>query len=197
MSDFPHESDNTGSPLPRWQEGEIMRFVTFRLEDAVLPSRIRQMQEDLAIWNSRHPKPWMPLVETEYHRRFTWKLEAWLDEGVGSCLMSIPARRAILEELLMCFQGDLVEHHAWVIMPNHVHLIFTPIIATETLVKTWKNLSAHRIGRGNIWQEKHRDMPIRGAGHFADAVRYIRRNPFELRDGTYTFWQGTSALAVE
>ena len=26
----------------------------------------------------------------------------------------------------MRFQGERVVHHAWVIMPNHVHLLFTP-----------------------------------------------------------------------
>jgi len=196
MTDFPHESTEAGSPQPERQK-EVMRFVTFRLDDAVLPSRIRRMQEDLADWHSRHPKPWTPELETEYHRRFAWTLEAWLDEGVGTCLMSVPARRAIMEDVLMCFQGDLVEHHAWVIMPNHVHLIATPVISMETLVKTWKNISAHRIGRGNIWHEKHRDVPIRDAKHFADSVRYIRRNPVQLRDGTFSIWQNPKALAVE
>jgi hypothetical protein len=23
----------------------------------------------------------------EYHRRFTWKIESWLDQGCGSCLL--------------------------------------------------------------------------------------------------------------
>ena len=27
------------------------------------------------------------------------------------------------------------EHHAWVIMPNHLHLIFTPMNPLETLLK--------------------------------------------------------------
>lgn len=189
-------SDSGGIP-PHRQEEEAIRFVTFRLEDAIPANQLRQRKEEVAIWRTHHPKPWTAEQENEYHRRFTWKLESWLDEGAGSCLMSIPARRKIMEDLLMDFQGDLIEHHAWIIMPNHVHLICTPFIAMENLIKIWKDTSAHRIGRGNIWQENFRNTPIPDATHFANAVHYLRRNPTKLREGTFTLWQGPRALAVE
>ena len=194
VADFLNES---GGIPPHWQQGEVMRFVTFRLDDAVPANKLHRWKEELAVWRTGHPQPWTPEQEKEYHRRFTRRLEGWLDEGTGLCLLSVPARRKIMEDVLMDFQGDLVEHHAWVIMPNHVHLIFTPIIAMETLMKVWKDLSALRIGRGNIWQENHRDTLIRDAGHFANAVRYIRRNPEKLREGTFTLWEDPRALAVK
>ena len=97
----------------------------------------------------------------------------------------------------MFYQGVKVEHHAWVIMPNHLHLLFTPKVPLETLMKAWKGTSAHRIGKGSIWQKNYRDTLIRDAGHFANAVRYIRRNPSKLRPGTFTLWQGDRALAIK
>ena len=97
----------------------------------------------------------------------------------------------------MFAQGVRVEHHAWVIMPNHLHLVFTPRIPLETLMKAWKGTSARRIGQGSIWQKNYRDTLIRDGGHFANAVRYIRRNPAKLPEGTFTLWQGPKALAVE
>jgi REP element-mobilizing transposase RayT len=93
-------------------------------------------------------------------------------------------------------QGRHVEHHAWVIMPNHLHLLFTPRLPIETLMKVWKGTSARRLGRGSIWRKNYRDTLIRDAGHFANAVRYIRRNPERLRPDTFTLWQGPRALEV-
>jgi len=173
-----------------------MQFVTFRLGDSMPQEKLRQWGEEREIWFGVHPQPWSTEEEKEYHRRFTWRMEAWLDEGEGSCLLRDPAHRHILAEVLMKFQGERVEHHAWVIMPNHVHLIFTPMISIDTLIKAWKGTSARRIGRGSIWQKNYRDTLIRDAGHFANAVRYLRRNPVGLRKGTYTLWEGDRALSV-
>jgi REP element-mobilizing transposase RayT len=198
--DFLNESEEIlkhGSVLPHWQQGEVMQFVTFRLGDAMPATKIRQWKEEHAAWILQHPKPWTPDQESEYHRRFTWKLEHWLDEGAGSCLLKDPACRGTVEEVLMHGQGKQVEHHAWVMMPNHLHLLFTPGLPIQTLMKVWKGTSAQRLGRGTIWQKNYRDTLIRDAGHFANAVRYIRRNPAKLRQDTFTLWQGPRALAVK
>ncbi|MCF7731703.1 MAG: transposase [Akkermansiaceae bacterium] len=199
MGDFLNQSDEIlkhGQILPHWQQGEVMQFVTFRLGDAMPATKLRQWREELAVWNAHHPQPWAPEDEQEYHRRFTWRLEGWLDDGTGSCLLRDPGNRRIVEDVLMRFQGERVEHHAWVIMPNHVHLLFAPLIPIETLLKAWKGTSAHRIGKGSIWQQNYRDTLIRDGGHFANAVRYIRRNPARLRPDTFSLWQGPRALAV-
>ncbi len=173
-----------------------MQFVTFRLRDAMPKTKLRQWQEEHAIWLSHYPQPWSEEHEREYHRRFTWKLEHWLDEGSGSCLLSDPQARLILEETLMHDHVTRAVHHAWVIMPNHVHLIFTAQARIEILMKSWKGVSARRIGKGSIWQKGYRDTMIRDAGHFANAVRYIRRNPAKLRPDTFTLWQSERALKM-
>ena len=121
----------------------------------------------------------------------------WLDEGAGACLLNDPAYRKIVEDVLMFSHGERVEHHAWVIMPNHLHLIFKPLIPLEKLMKAWKGTIARRIGQGSIWQKNYRDTLIRDAEHFANAVRYIRRNPAKLREGTFTLWEGPRAAAVK
>lgn len=63
-------------------------------------------------------------------------------------------------------------------------------------MKSWKGVSARRIGKGSIWQKGYRDTMIRDAGHFANAVRYIRRNPAKLRPDTFTLWQSERALKM-
>lgn len=137
-------------------------------------------------------------MEKEYHQRFTAKLERWLDEGAGCCLFRDFEQRKILEEVMMRFQGERVEHHAWVIMPNHVHLLFKPMDSLGKLIQAWKSVSAKRIGQRSIWQRNYRDTLIRDYDHFANALRYIRRNPVKagLREGGFTLWQSERALRV-
>ena len=190
--------DKHGHKLPHWQQGEVMQFVTFRLGDALPIEMVRQWNAASHAWKNANPPPWTADEEAEYHRRFTVKLEKWLDQGSGSCLLKDAGNRRMLEEALMQFRGDRVHHQAWVIMPNHVHLIFKPEGPLEKLLQAWKSVSAKRIAKGSIWQPNYRDTQIRDGGHFANAVRYVRRNPIQanLYGNQYTLWQSERALAV-
>ena len=199
MPEFYNPSAETlkhGEKLPHWQQGEAIQFVTFRLADSMPHSKLRQWKEKLAAWKIQYPAPWTPDIEREYHQRFTWKLEMWLDEGFGSCLLKNNESRQILEQTLMHDEGAKATHHTWVIMPNHVHLLFTPKAPLEKLMQSWKGISSRRIGAGTIWQKNYRDTLIRDATHFANAVRYIRRNPAKLSEGTFTLWESERALAI-
>ncbi|MEO7100396.1 MAG: transposase [Luteolibacter sp.] len=200
MSEYLDRSEEIhkhGKKLPHWQQSEAMQFVTFRLGDAMPASAVRIWNQEHAIWKQRHPKPWTPELEREYHRRFTKKLEYLLDEGIGACLLKDPGSRRILEETLMRDQDIRAIHHAWVIMPNHVHLLFTAHTRLELLMKSWKGVSARRIGQDSIWQKGYRDTMVRDGGHFANAVRYIRRNPVKLPAENFTLWQSERALAIQ
>ena len=199
MSEYLDPSDEVlkhGVKLPHWQQADSMEFVTFRLGDAMPVHKLRIWKEEYAVWLSFNPKPWSPEQVNEYRRRFAAQLERWLDEGSGSCLLGDPVLRSFLETTLMKDQDTRAVHHAWVIMPNHVHLLFTAHARLEILMKTWKGVSARRMGKGSVWQKGYRDTMIRDAGHFANAVRYIRRNPVKLREGTFTLWEGERARGV-
>lgn len=129
----------------------------------------------------------------EYELRFTVKIEDWLDEGMGSCLWRDEGKRRILEETFLRFHGERVQHHAWVIMPNHVHLLFTPTKGWPVpgLIQAWKSHSARLLGQGGIWQRNYRDTLIRDLGHFENVLRYIRNNPVwaRLEVGEYSLWE--------
>jgi REP element-mobilizing transposase RayT len=185
-----------GQKLPHWQQGEVIQFVTFRLSDSMPKAKLSLWKDELSIWQQHYPKPWSPEIEREYHQRFTWKLEHWLDEGHGSCRLKETTTRRILEQTLMHDHGTKANHLAWIIMPNHVHLLFTPLAALDKLMQTWKGVSARRIGAGSIWQKNYRDTLIRDGSHLANAVRYIRRNPAKLQAETFTLWQSDRAHAI-
>jgi type I restriction enzyme R subunit len=198
--DFLHpdkDIEKHGSQLPHWKQGEVMQFVTFRLGDALPKERVAAWKTDSELWRSTWPPPWTPEQQREYDQKFTVKLERWLDQGMGSCLLRSSHNREILEDVLMRFEGERVQHHSWVIMPNHIHLLFKPLVPIEELIQAWKSVSARRIGQGSIWQANYRDTLIRDGDHFANAVRYIRKNPRSLREGSYTLWESERALAIE
>lgn len=187
--DFLHPDDSIekhGSQLPHWKQGEVIQFVTFRLGDALPNETVVAWKKASDLWRTTWPPPWTADQQAEYHQKFTVKLERWLDQGMGSCLLRLAENREILEDVLMHFEGERVQHHSWVIMPNHVHLLFKPLVAIEELIQAWKSVSARRIGQGSIWQANYRDTLIRDGDHFANAVRYIRRNPRRLSEGIYT-----------
>lgn len=194
--DSEEEVQKHGEKLPHWQQGEVMQFVTFRLKDAMPKSKLSEWKEERETWLSRHPKPWDDVTEGKFHERFTRQLERWLDQGHGSCLLRDEHCRLVLSECLMRFQGERVVHESWVIMPNHVHLLFVPKSPLEDLLKAWKGVSSRSIGRGQIWQKGYRDTLIRDSDHYVNAVRYIRRNPEGLRNGEYLLWEGERALGV-
>jgi len=185
-----------GRDLPHWQQGEVMQFVTFRLGDSLPQAQLAIWHSERSAWIDHHPEPWSDADRAEYQSRFTWRMESWLDAGTGSCLLQEPTNRTILKEAMMRYEGIRVAHVAWVIMPNHVHALFVPRSPVEKLVAAWKGVSARGIGRGSIWQSNFRDTLIRDASHFANAVRYIRRNPRALRPGTFTLWESPRAKAV-
>lgn len=191
------EIQTHGHKLPHRQQGEVMQFVTFRLGDAMPGGKLSIWKQERDIWLAHHPKPWDETTTKKYHRRFTDQLEHWLDQGSGSCLFKATAYRDLLQEVLMHDHELRVNHHAWVIMPNHVHLLFTPMTPLPQLMKSWKGVSARKFGQGSIWQRNYRDTLIRDASHFANAVRYIRRNPRNLPKGTFTLWESARAKAVQ
>ncbi len=200
MSDFMDRNakiSKHGGKLPHWQQVGKMQFVTIRLADAMPMAKLRLWKEERDNWLHHHPKPWDAKVEKEYHRRFSAKLEDWLDAGSGSCIFREKPNREILESVMMKFQGKRVIHEARVIMPNHAHLLFTPLVPLEQLMQSWKGVSARLIGLGSVWQENFRDTMIRDQKHFRSAVKYIRRNPAKLMQGTFSLWESERAKEVE
>ncbi|MBP7866931.1 MAG: transposase [Acidobacteria bacterium] len=86
------------------------------------------------------------------------------------------------------------EMHAWVLMPNHAHLLFTPTPACigacpgdrgtlEWLMSTFKRVTARRVNRSRgtrgmrFWQREWFDHWVRCPAEFERIVAYIRLNP--------------------
>ena len=198
---------HTENRLPHWQQPGAAYFVTFHLGDAVPKPLIDRWQEERAAWLRHHPpEPWTPEVEREYHERFSGQVEQWLDAGHGSCALRDPQSARIAGEALAFFEGARCTQLAWVVMPNHVHVLFTlhEPWTLESIVHSWKRHSAREINRlsgrtGALWQRDYFDRLIRDPQHLANCVRYVRRNPEKagLNSGDSLLWESELAKSVE
>ena len=196
----------TANRLPHWQQEGAVYFVTFRLADAVPHNLRTQWESERDAWLRVHPQPWSTDVEREYHERFSGSIERWLDAGYGSCVLRRPDCATVVAEALRHFDGQRVVQIAWVVMPNHVHTLFVQNTAwpLEKIILSWKGFTARRInallGRsGNFWQRDYFDRLIRDEKHFANCVRYIRRNPVKanLRDGEFILFESELSRSIE
>ena len=200
---MPHEFLNPGcevemhgTDLPHWQQGEALQFVTFRLKDSLPQAKLREWKNQRNTWLLKHPKPWDDATLASYHREFTSQFEHWLDQGYGKCLLKGGVQRQILEAVLHHDHGTRAEFISWVIMPNHVHLLFRPMYPIKELLRNWKSISAKQIGSGSLWQRNYRDTILRNSRHFEAVVRYIRNNPAKLAAGAFTLWESERAKSV-
>ena len=79
------------------------------------------------------------------------------------------------------------ELHAFVLMPDHVHLIFTPApdVTLERAMQLIKGGYSHAVGmeisRAEIWQKGFTDHRIRDAQDFEGHRLYIHQNPVEAK----------------
>ena len=111
------------------------------------------------------------------------KFPALLDAGRGSCVLGIPAVADRLLQILLEHNGTRYRLHAWVIMPNHVHVLVEPLAgwSLSAILHRWKRVSAAEINRamgkrGRLWQPESYDRVIRDERHFAQVVEYIHLN---------------------
>jgi REP element-mobilizing transposase RayT len=195
----------TENRLPHWQQKGAVYFVTFRLADAI-PSRLRnQWEDDRDAWLRHNPEPWTAETERQYHQRFSGAIERWLDAGHGACLLRRHDCAKVVAETLRHFERERVVMISFVVMPNHVHVVFVqnPEFPLEKLVRSWKGFTARQVNKllersGNFWQRDYFDRLVRGEKHFANCVRYIRRNPEKARLGKdgFILWESEIAKAI-
>jgi putative transposase len=81
-----------------------------------------------------------------------------------------------------CAQADC-DLHAWVIMPNHVHLLMTPHTNVSSLLRRLKGYSARQVNQllrrtgQPFWENESYDLLVRNGEEFRRIENYILTNP--------------------
>lgn len=183
--------------LPHWQQGGSSYFVTWRLADSVDQETLALWRREREVFFGAHPRPWDQGTEDEYRKQFTRRMEQWLDAGRGSCVLRDARCREVVVECLRHFEGARYDLGAWVVMPNHVHVIVCPCAGWDLIriLHTWKSFTANKIHevlgqRGTLWMEESFDHIIRDKASLERFVRYVRNNPVKagLSTQEHSLW---------
>jgi REP element-mobilizing transposase RayT len=131
-----------------------------------------------------HPEPRSESDWEKLAREITRKTDAWLDEGYGECVFR---RQELAEEMaksLLHFQNQRYLTFAYVIMPNHVHLVIKPFekFELEHILDSIKGFVSRKVNQrlnrhGQLWEEESYDRIIRDEEHLFRVIQYIGRNP--------------------
>src|SRR5713226_7085512 len=147
--------------LPHFDAGEVFQSITFRLHDSMPQTLLEKWKQELA----REPE--------DFDEKLRYRIDAYLDRGVGACYLADERIAALVQSALLHFDGQRYRLSAWVLMPNHVHLLAAPCLAHSLSdimhsIKSYTAQEANRLlGRkGNFWFEDYFDRYIRNAKHF-------------------------------
>ncbi|PYI95151.1 MAG: hypothetical protein DMF00_16455, partial [Verrucomicrobia bacterium] len=174
--------------LPHWEQPGATYFVTFRLADSLPADVLAQWRDERAAWLKLHPQPWDWKTAREYMRRFEEEREQWLDQGHGSCLLREPQAAVIVAESLDHFDRQRYLIDSYVVMPNHVHVLFKPLgeHSPVDILHSWKSFTANALNRemnraGALWMHESFDTIVRDAEHLHACREYIAQNPGKAR----------------
>jgi putative transposase len=169
--------------LPHYDDGAALQAITYRLWDA-LPADVVAKLEEQALDDAK--------------RRVA--LERYLDAGHGSCALLRHGNAKIVVDGWRHFEEERYRLHAWVVMPNHVHVLLGPLVGhtIPEIMQAQKSFTAKAILAGSaglrpamqknaggtpalpgrhVWQPDYYDRFIRNERHYAAAVDYIHQNP--------------------
>ena len=99
--------------LPHFDSSEVTQHVTFHLADSLPADAVAHMAAELDLIDPEKR-------DTERRRR----MEALIDAGHGSCLLREPRHAQLVQTSLLAFDSTRYRLLAWVVMPNHVHVLF-------------------------------------------------------------------------
>ncbi len=194
--------------LPHWRQDGCTYFVTFRLADSIPESVQRQWEQEKKEWLKRqgiafdgsrgrwreafHRLP--PEEQFRFEQHFNRQVQSCLDRGLGECHFRESTCVAILRDELV--RDDGRRHHLgdFVIIPNHVHLLVTPVsediaernkfrsTKLELILKSIKGASAVACNRllhrtGSFWQADCFDHIVRSLEQLFVYREYIASNP--------------------
>lgn len=189
----------TQNRLGHWHQDDTWIFVTFRVADSLPRALWEQWRREI------RSIPHQPTLGTNEYPPAIFaqeglnRLEGHLDRGYGSCPLRDPKARKALVGVLRLGHGIRYRLGEFVLMPNHVHVLFQPS-KEHGLAKTmldWKGWGTKRINgvlnrQGRLWQKDYWDRVVRGLDHLERIRNYIGENPAKagLSEGEFTLGCG-------
>ena len=171
--------------LPHWEAEGGTYSVTFHLGDSLpanVLAKLTRQRETIKVL-LRSGRQLTPMESVRAHQLHRKQIQEYLDANHGECILRQAECATIVAERLAFRDGKDYELFAWVVMPNHVHVLFRPETGHDLpeILGAWKSVSTRLINkardrRGSLWQCESYDHLIRDEAEFTHAVEYILDN---------------------
>jgi len=165
--------------MPHFDSHHVVQHVTFHLADSLPAGVLACLEAELRT---------VPPERQDAERRK--RIETWIDAGHGCCLLREPAAASLVQDALLFFDSVRYRLLAWVVMPNHVHVLFQPMEGwtMARIVTSWKSFTGRRLSSllpalpgsnavHRVWHREYWDRFIRDERHLNSAREYIHNNP--------------------
>ena len=175
--------------LPHFDSPDHVQHVTVHLVDSLPKSAIERVDQMIEA---------MPDGERAIERRK--RLHDWIDAGHGACCLEDAECARVVQDAFLHFNEERYHLYAWVVMPNHFHVLFQPINgwSMAKVVASWKRFDSTEIkkvirarqesgdpGSANLrigiseplWPREYWDRYIRNEQHLQSTIEYIQQNP--------------------
>jgi REP-associated tyrosine transposase len=122
--------------LPHRNKDSLIQHVTVHLADSMPGAAVENMELSIRMLPD----------ELQRNERRERLLEL-MDAGHGSCVLRNPGAAEIVQNAFLYFHEIRYCLHAWVVMPNHFHVLFEPIDEwpMAKIVSSWKKFTACKI----------------------------------------------------
>jgi len=157
--------------LPHLESDGAIYFATFRLADSLPRALVEQLRtERQAVERTVRETTGGAADQSRATklRAIVRKAERCLDGGQGSCHMRDPRIAKIVCDAIRFFESKRYRLFAWCVMPNHVHVVFSPLpgFELESILHSWKSFSAKEVNQrlkrqGHFWQREYFDHLVR------------------------------------
>jgi REP element-mobilizing transposase RayT len=190
--------------LPHLQPPGATLFITFRLANSIPQKILVQFrreanQIDKILSEISDPQEHAQRTYSEQKRLFgIW--DGPLDSSLrGPFWLSVPNVAAIVAESIHFRDGQVYDLAAYCIMPNHVHMVFTPLCndtgdyyPMSAIMHSLKLYTARRCNAlleqsGRFWQHENYDHVVRDDRERRRIVNYVLNNP--VKAGLVEHWK--------
>jgi REP element-mobilizing transposase RayT len=174
--------------LPHLKKEGGTYFVTFR-EAGTLPkdvlSRFKHEREAILRQALAAKRPLTWHEQEELFRWYSNRVDKYLDAGHGECHLRRPEFAGLLAGAICFFERQRYELRAWVVMPNHAHVVVWPMPGhtLSDILHSWKSFTAHEINKLLLkkivpfWQSESYEHLIRDDEDLHRCCHYTLMNP--------------------
>ena len=157
--------------LPHWQPEHVFVFLTWRLAGTLPRFRLRPAGFPVA-----RPTPGRAFLAVDRRADQATSGPLWLGD---------PRVERLVRDILQAGEEERGWYRlrAWVILPNHVHVLLLPYRPLALITRWIKGSTARQANRilgrtgHSFWQDESYDHWVRSAGELEQIVRYIEGNP--------------------